>query len=137
MVDYLYIDVGDGTSNPDKIRNGIVWLSQTSENETSVLLIPTLGNLEGHIEQVIGKEQAKYLKKNRSILSGNTTIHLTTNNIMDHSHENVRILAVYQRDKSLDEIESRYQNISEILVIPWIAEDIQEWVITRGAKRYE
>ena len=69
MTDYQYIDVGE-VSSPDKIGMGVNWLIQASPTETALLLIPMLGNLEGHIEQVIGKEQAKFLKKNRTIAPG-------------------------------------------------------------------
>ena len=36
----------------------------------------------------------------------------------------------------LDKIESEYHNISSILVIPWIRDDIDEWKKTRRAKEY-
>jgi len=135
MTNYFFIDVE--VSNPNTIRKGISWLSQASENETAIMIIPTFTNLEGHITTVIGSQQAKYLKKNKFIKTdNNTTIHLATNNSMTHRHDNVRILAVYQRSDMLDKIESQYQSISSILVIPWIREDIDEWKKTRRAKEY-
>ena len=101
------------------------------------MIIPTFTNLDGHITTIIGSQQAKILKKNKSIQTDSgTTIHLATNNSMTHRHDNVRILAVYQRSDMLDKIESEYQNISSILVIPYIREDITEWKKTRLAKEY-
>ncbi len=135
MTNYSFIDVE--VSNPDTIRRGISWLSQASENETAIIMIPTFTNLEGHITTIIGTQQAKFLKKNKFIQTDhNTTIHLATNNSMTHRNDNVRMLAVYQRSSMLDKIESEYHNISSILVIPWIRNDINEWKKTRRAKEY-
>jgi len=135
MTNYSFINVE--VSNSDTIRKGISWLSQASENETAIMMIPTFTNLEGHITTIIGSQQAKYLKKNKFIQTdNNTTIHLATNNSMTHRNDNVRMLAVYQRSSMLDKIESEYHNISSILVIPWIRDDIDEWKKTRRAKEY-
>lgn len=135
MTDYSFINVE--VSNPDTVRRGISWLSQANTEETAIMIIPTFTNLEGHITTVIGSQQAKILKKNKFIQTDNdTTIHLATNNSMTHRHENVRILAIYQRSEMLDKIESEYQNISSILVIPHIIEDIEEWKKVRQAKEY-
>ena len=135
MTNYSFIDIE--VSNPDTIRKGISWLSRVGENETAIMIIPTFKNLEGHITSIIGEQQSKYLKKNKFIKTdNNTTIHLATNNSMTHRNDDVRILAVYQTSSMLDKIESEYQNISSILVIPWIRDDIDEWKKTRRPKEY-
>lgn len=135
MINYSFIDVD--VSNPNMVRRGIAWLSQANENETAIMIIPGLTNLDGHIAEVIGREQAKHLRKNKSIQTeNNVIIHLATNQSMTQLHENVRILAIYQKSDTLDKIESQYQNISSILVIPWLRDDITEWKKTRRAKEY-
>jgi hypothetical protein len=135
MTNYSFINVE--VSNPSVISRGILWLSQANDNETAIIIIPTFANLEGHITQVIGEKQAKYLEKNKFIQTANNKIiHLATNQSMTHRHENCRILAVYQTSEMLDKIESEYQNISSILAIPWIREDITEWKNTRRATEF-
>lgn len=135
MTNYSFIDVD--VSNPNMIRRGIAWLSQANENETAIMIIPGLTNLDGHITEIIGEKQAKHLRKNKSIQTeNNVTIHLATNQSMTQLHENVRILAIYQKSDTLDKIESQHHNISSILVIPWLRDDIIEWKKTRRAKEY-
>lgn len=94
-------------------------------------------NLQGVIENVLGRDNVKKLKKNKHIILNGTKINLSTIKSMTYTNSSIKILAVYLRPKDLDAIESNYYNISAILSIPWIEKDISEWKTTRRVVKYE
>ena len=134
MTEYLYINA-DGPDN-EAVRRGLIWLSNTPENQEAILMIPTFRNLEGVIETVIGTEGKKTLLKNKEAHFDGKMVKLCTNQSFRHTHLPVRMLAVYQDSKSLDEIESSYSNLESIMVIPWGSSDIDEWKEIRQARYY-
>lgn len=135
MTDYFFIEA----HGPDEsaVRNGFRWLIDVKTGEEAILAIPLLTNLQGVIENVLGRDNVKKLKKNKHIILNGTKINLSTIKSMTYTNSSVKILVVYLRPKDLDAIESNYYNISAILSIPWIEKDISEWKTTRRAVKYE
>jgi len=100
------------------------------------LVTPTLQHLDGVIETIIGTAGKKALQKNKEGNLDGTMIKFCTNQSMRYTYLRVHMLAVYQKSKSLDTIESYCPNLESIMVIPSISSDIDEWKETRKAKDY-
>jgi len=49
----------------------------------------------------------------------------------------VRIFAYLAKSSQMDKIESHYNQISKILAIPWLDNDLKDWKETRRAKKIE
>jgi len=135
MVEYYYIDTT--APGPSIIQRGLRWLIDDNDGKSVVLHIPTLGNLDGNLETALGEQNTKNLKKNKSTNIEGTTVNLSSDGSMATRMGITKILCLYSRSKELDKIESRFNSMAKILVVPWISEDISEWVKVRRATKIE
>ena len=120
---------------PDQeaVKNGILWLIEKSkEYGGGFLLIPVTSNLEGIVEDIVGREIVSKLRKNGSVVINGANITLVTEKKMIYRANNRSVLSLYGGKKILDKIDS-VQDISEILVFPWMMDEIKNWIKTWNA----
>lgn len=120
---------------PDKeeVKKGIIWLLQKSkECDGGFLAVPVIGNLSGTIESIFGTETTKKLAKEGSAIINGVEIELITDRKTKYNADNKPVFALYGGKKFLDKIDS-ISNISEMLVYPWIMDEIKNWIQTWNA----
>lgn len=117
-------------ANDEKaIQLGIAWIDNLDHN-TGLLAVPGQDNLTGTISQVLGNTFVSKLKKGNSItISNNTKLSL----LKKISEFNGPIIVIYPTPKLLDKIDDMY-NVTDVLVIPWLFEEIIPWIKGWGAK---
>lgn len=136
-MDTQYFFTDKITDIPNDLKGPFQWLIEDLKNEKVIFHIPLLTHLDGIVEDFLGDESTRKLRSKKSIIMNNIKIHLSIDKNMLYSHEPVKILTYLAKDEQLDKIESSYRNISKILAVPWLNDDINEWKQTRRAKKIE
>jgi hypothetical protein len=118
------------------IIKGIAWLIQLAESDTSkrsaLLAVPTHSNLRGYISSVIGdKAVARFNKGQTVILNDLVEVYLLTERKVLYSW-NGPVLAIYPTKRLLDKIDS-LPGVTDVLVIPWTIQEVQDWIDTWAA----
>ena len=118
------------------IINGIAWLIQLAESDTSkrsaLLAVPTLLNLRGDISSIIGDKAVTRFNKGQTVILNNLVeVSLLTERKNLYSW-NGPILAIYPTKKLLDKIDS-LPDVTDVLVIPWNIQEVQDWIDTWAA----
>ena len=95
------------------------------------MAVITLQNLDGVISRVLDRDLVKRLMRDKSVYVSYERAHLTLCLLTDRSdpyspHEGPALL-LYPNTRLLEKIDDRYA-ITDVLVIPWIMEDIEEWI---------
>jgi hypothetical protein len=118
------------------VTEGFQWLLNLAKNDpkkkSALLAVPILSNLDYDITSVLGKILVKKL------VAGNR---ITLNSILELSllierrplySWNGPILAIFPSKKLLDIID-RMSNVTDVLVIPWLLKNVQDWIDTWSA----
>jgi hypothetical protein len=116
------------------LRAAISWLFESVEASTNLgglLAIPGKDNLEGHIETVLGSSAVRELKKTNTLRLSKGTIELMTHNLGSSSFPGP-VLAVFPTVRLLNKIDD-LSGPTEILVVPWVPDEVQAWIQTWGA----
>jgi len=107
------------------------WLLKRSESNC-FLAVNVYGNLGGVISGVLGDEAIKVLKKTGTLRLKNKNIILVTERNFIYDGKNSPLLGFYPTRSFLDKLDS-IQNLSAILILPWIMKNIEPWIRTRNA----
>lgn len=118
------------------IRNGFAWLIQLSKSDTSksaaLLAAPTQSTLRGDISSVIGDKAMSNLTRGHAVtLNSSAKVSLLTERTVLYSW-NGPILAICPTKKLLDKIDGLI-GVTDVLVIPWILQEVQYWIDTWAA----
>ena len=121
----------------DAVRRGFRWLFELAKNDPTkqraLLGVQAKHSLSGYVGTVLGDEIASRLgrKKTITIQSGqedDPEIELTLLTEQNQvPYWNCPILAVHPRPALLDRIEE-WHGVRDVLVIPWIEDDVVEWI---------
>ena len=126
----LYIN----THGPDRdaIKKGLRWLQNQSKlSKGGFIAVPGISNLDGIISDILGYKMIKNLKKGQIIMNG-TKISLITERKLPHNVDYKPIFVLYADKYMLDKIDS-IKNREDVLVCPWIFDDVKSWIDTRNA----
>lgn len=125
--------------NPKALEKGFTWLISTMRSkgkQEALLVVNGLGNLDGVVNDVLGSEVVKVLKKNKTIqFDGNGKIILATDRDFPH-HFAGPVLALYPTKELLDKIDA-LPSVEDIFVVPWIKVDIERWIGAWAPVEYE
>ena len=118
-------------SNIEVAEKAIKWLVEYSHGK-AFLAVAGYRNLEGIITKALGETVIKNLKKNDKSIVFGTQIFLVTDRKPIYNAQNSPMVAFYPTSKFLDKLDS-IDNISAILVVPRIFEEIEPWIATWNA----
>ncbi len=134
----LYIPSYGPAAEP--IKKAFYWLLDTAVREgreRAYLAAPTLHNLDGAISEALGEDLVKLLQRDKSItvtLEGaSLNLDLLTERIDSDSIHKGPALVFYPNARLLEKMDDHY-GITDVLVVPWIMQDIQEWIETWNAQ---
>lgn len=118
------------TTGPDldALREGFRWLNATATaGHRGLVAVAAKNNLNGVIREVLGENVTKALAKDDEILlpSGGS-MRLMTERSIPHAWRGDVILAIHAPPSLLDVIDA-LPGVSAVLVIPWIASDVELW----------
>ena len=127
----FYIN-SDGPDH-DAVRGGLLWLlDQSKMFNGGFIAVPTIQNLDGLISDIFGFNIVKNLKKYGKTTISGITISLITDRKMIHSVQHKPIFVLYADKQMLDKIDSM-KDIKNILVFPWMFNEIENWIATWNA----
>ena len=119
----------------DAVRSGLLWLSDAIRRRgcEGLLVVPDLRGLDHDVlKDVIGAEATAGLKKRRRLtLNGDVVVTLATWAKLP-TVWNGPMLVLHPDKAALDKIDAILQ-VPEVLVVPWIPEEIHGWIATWGA----
>lgn len=134
----LYISSNGPEAEP--VKKGFFWLLETAVragSDGAYLVTLSLGNLEGAISEALGEDLVKLLERDKSVtvvLEGaSVNLDLLTERIDSGSIHKGPALVIYPNAKMLERVDD-HDEITDVLVVPWIMEDIQEWIETWNAQ---
>lgn len=134
----LYVSSYGPKEMPIKI--GFFWLLDAAVRERrdhAYLAVPVLQNLDGVIAIALGKTLVKRLKRDKSIPvsyeGASLNLILLTDRIDSNSPHNGPALVFYPNARLLEKIDDRCE-ITDVLVVPWIMKDIEEWIQSCNAQ---
>ena len=126
---YFYSSEG---ANKESIKTAIEWLLEKTENAAYIAALTNNILLQGYVKEILGDDVVKYLIKNGSVSYGDILITLVTRRKKIFDGGGKPMLVIYPNREYLDELDS-ISNISSLMVVPWIMDDVSEWVKIRGA----
>lgn len=122
------------------VKQGFRWLLDTAAREHSqqtYMAVPVLQNLDGIISESLGRDLINQLKRDRSMpisyQRANFNLVLLTDRINPYSPDKGPALVLYPNARLLEKLDDRYQ-VTDMLVIPWIMKDIEDWKQTWNAQ---
>ena len=134
----LYISAYGPQEEP--VEKGFYWLLDTAKREGSqycYMAVPTLQNLDGVIATSLGEDLVKRLTRDKSISvsyeGARLNLIILTDRIAPYSPHKGPALVFYPDVRLLEKIDNRYA-ITDVLVVPWIMKDIEEWIQTWNAR---
>lgn len=134
----LYISSYGPEEEPIKL--GFFWLLDTAVrggSERAYLAVPTLQNLDGVISEAFGEDWVKSLKRDKRIAvtygGASLNLDLLTERIDSDSIHKGPALVFYPNARLLEKMDDHY-GITDVLVVPWIMKDIEEWILTWNAQ---
>lgn len=128
----LYISSYGPMEEP--IKQGFVWLWDTAVRENTLrayLAVPTLRNLDGVVADCLGNAFVKELKRDKRMSvsheGASLTIGLLTERIDPYSSYQGPALVLYPNARLLEKMDD-HDKVTDVLVVPWIMADIEEWI---------
>ncbi|MCY4020012.1 MAG: hypothetical protein OXG39_11445 [Chloroflexi bacterium] len=116
------------------IKQGFVWLWDTAVRENTLgayLAVPTLQNLDGVVADCLGNEFVKELKRDKRMMvsheGASLTFDLLTERIDTSSSYQGPALVMYPNARLLEKMDDD-DRVTDVLVVPWIMADIEEWI---------
>jgi hypothetical protein len=131
----LYVDVDNNQSN-ENFNIGIRWLlDNAGGNEGGLIATLGLRNMEA-CSEYDGMRALKTLVKNvpHVAIINDRKLELITESNIPFNGKNRPLLVIHPMKKFLDKLYN-VENIPKMLVIPWIMEEIQEWVQYSNASK--
>ena len=125
--------INSNGSDHDAVRNGLLWLlDQSKISNGGFIAVPTIRNLDGLISDIFGLTIVKNLKKHGKTTISGITISLITDRKMIYRVQHKPIFVLYADKQMLDKIDSM-KDIKNILVFPWMFNEIENWIVTWNA----
>ena len=119
--------------DPNAIKTGLLWLlDQGKTSGGGFIAVQVIRNLDGVIRNILGCDRVKNRKKQHQVTINGVTISLITKKKMPYSVHDKSIFVVYPSESMLDKIDS-IEDIKDILVCPWIFNEIENWITTWNA----
>lgn len=122
--------------NEEALEQGLVWLKELGDNyadkQNALLAVNTKSQLEGVFSSVVGEQVAKEVNNKNPVTLGDVKIELMTQRIDPKDWNGGPILALYPDKDLLDKIDSLH-GVTDILVIPWLRDEVEFWIQTWGA----
>lgn len=131
-----YLIPADG---PDvmAIQRAIVLLDELSarlNQQHAIMLIPSKQNLQGVIEQALGKQVTKALAQGKWVsLPSGANVRLETQRTFRDFGSQDLILGIYVTQRMLNQIDGAKQ-AAAVVVVPWTMEEVAEWQRTWNPK---
>jgi hypothetical protein len=119
----------------EALRAALAWLGERARSSgtgSGLLVVSGKGNLEGTLETVLGRNAVSQLGKDNRVRIGGTTIELMTERIKRSSWAGP-VLALYPTERLLGLIDG-IRGVSDVLVVPWLAEEVVPWIRTWSAR---
>lgn len=120
-------------STKGSVRRGFKWLVKRwkdGERDTIIAIDSKtiIDNIERELVNLIGEDSVKGLQSsdNYSQLNNQINIHTMTKRITPSNWSGGPVLAIYRSDELLSQIEE-LNDVTDILVIPWLEEDVESW----------
>ena len=121
--------------NKTAVVNGFQWLSELGKNDeekrSALLAVPLKSNLQGVISSVIGEQATKAIAKDNRLQLADVKISLITQRDKVYSWDGP-VLAIYPNKKLLDKIDD-LSGVTDVLVIPWVPDEVEYWIDTWSA----
>lgn len=118
------------------LKTAFSWLLKkigaSSENRRGLLVVHGKGNLESTVGAVFGPAVAKKLGKENQVRIRGSAIELMTERIKPYGWSGP-VLAVHPSPRLLDMVDS-LSTPSEILVVPWLRDEVEPWIQMWGAR---
>jgi hypothetical protein len=121
----------------DNMRRALSWLDKvTKPKHVALLAIPTKGNLDGVISDVISEKLAKALAEGKAIeLPSGGKVLLATERVPSPPGWNGGPVLVVHGDKNLLGKVDSLRSLTDVLAVAWSDKDVAEWVKTWSAPR--
>lgn len=118
----------------EAVRVGLKWLAEAANRcggSEAILAIPTKRNLLGSVlTEALGESAAKALNAGRPVsLTTGVALKLVTYRMSLYPQTPTPILCVYTSKAFLDKVDATH-NVSEMCVVPWIMDEVRQWVET-------
>ncbi|HNT26570.1 MAG TPA: hypothetical protein PKH10_00190 [bacterium] len=126
------------STGPDenKLKTALCLFLGKITTKKILLAVPQKDNLDGAIKNVFGEAFVKEICRNNRCGANGHEFSLMTEK---KDHYNVfegSVIAIYATQKLLDKIDS-ILNVTDVLVVPWVEDDISEWRPRWGATDIE
>lgn len=92
------------------------------ENKKISIVVPNMNNLDGVVEEVLGKDFIRKIKKG-SVNAENIEMNLLTDVTMSKKERNSIFLCLYTTPNMMSKI-SNYNNIDYEIYLPWMEQDV-------------
>jgi hypothetical protein len=122
-------------NNSDVVKVGFIALFQAAKAanlEVVRLICATKGNLEGFIEDLMGREVVKTLKKTGTVNISGISVVFHHERAIPYSAEGTPVLLCYPDEKLLQKVDAM-QDIPTLIVLPWTMDNIKPWLLAHGA----
>lgn len=132
---HWFVD-SEGPDTP-AFRTAFSWfldrIAASPGGQQGLLVVHGKGNLDGGaIEAVLGPAAVRALKKDNGVRLRRSAIRLMTEKIMVYAWSGP-MLVVYPSPKLLDVVDG-LQAPSDVLVVPWVREEVEPWIRMWGAR---
>lgn len=133
---HSYIDA----HGPDQtaLRRGFQWLQDLAAGDpdkaAALVVVPQMANLtsmKDNLTAVIGEANTKEFVKGESVTVGGATISVMTTKNAVASWDGP-VLVIYPRPTLLDQVDA-LSGKTDVLVIPWVRQEVQPWIDKHGA----
>ena len=132
---YYYFD-SHGV-NPEIIQRGLEGLIEMCNevDRDGIIAITLKDNLKTAFQGILQPEVINGLRRNEQVVCLNRVFYLLTNKISGvGNHHNGPALVIYPKTELLDKIDT-YTHITDVLVIPWLTDEIRNWIQLHNAQR--
>ena len=123
-------------NGPEVVRVGFQALAdlvQQLRSSAAWLVCHAYRNLDGFVEQVIGREAVVALKRRRSVGFGQEcSLSFRGDRNLPYSAGGSPILACYPNRGLLDKLD-RVSEVPALIVLPWKLSDVRPWLAAHGA----
>ena len=118
-------------SQPETVRAGLRWLLGSTSH---VVYIAAIQNsiIEHSLDGLLDRHVVRNLISRGRVTLGGHEVILVTHHKMLYTPATTRLLALFPDMRFLDELDA-IPRIQEMLVIPWMPEDMRTWQASRNA----
>jgi hypothetical protein len=116
----------------DLVIQGVFWLLTVAKSYGGWFAINTIESLEGYSRYSGLNELLKLKNKYDHAIINGVSIYLVSKEWLPADGRNQPLLAVHPTKDLLDRLDD-IPNISEITVVPYIAKEVEDWIMLRSA----